>query len=38
LGIGIGTIGHWHRGETVIRALGGVILVGGVVFLWRALT
>jgi urease accessory protein len=37
VGIGIGTINHWKRGETALRVLGGVIVAAGAYFLWGAL-
>jgi urease accessory protein len=37
-GIGIGTINRWSYGRLVLRALGGLISVGGVFFLSQALT
>jgi len=36
-GIGIGEIRRWAPGGKVLRVLGAVIALGGVVFLWRAL-
>jgi urease accessory protein len=35
-GIGIGTIHRWSYGRLALRALGGLISVGGVFFLWQA--
>ena len=35
-GIAIGAVHHWRGGPVVVRALGGVILAGGLYFLWGA--
>jgi urease accessory protein len=35
-GITIGAIHHWNSGPIVVRVLGGVILAGGLYFLWGA--
>jgi urease accessory protein len=37
LGIGIGAVHRWTWGQRVVRAAGGVVAVGGVLFLWKAL-
>jgi len=35
-GIGIGLIHRWERGKSILRAVGAVVAVAGVYFLWRA--
>jgi len=37
LGIGIGAVHRWTWGQKLVRAAGGVVAVGGVLFLWKAL-
>jgi len=37
-GIGIGVLHLWKAGAVAVRALGGVIVAGGVYFLWHAVT
>jgi urease accessory protein len=37
LGIGIGAVHRWTWGQRLVRAAGGVVAVGGVLFLWKAL-
>jgi urease accessory protein len=37
LGIGIGAVHRWTWGEKLLRAAGGVVAVGGVFFMWKAL-
>jgi urease accessory protein len=36
LGIGIGIVHRWGWGQNFLRAAGGLITVGGVFFLWKA--
>jgi hypothetical protein len=36
-GIGIGTVHRWSWGQTVLRLGGGVVALGGVFFMWKAL-
>ena len=36
VGIGIGTIQRWGLGSRVLRGAGGVVLAGGLYFLWQA--
>jgi urease accessory protein len=36
VGIGIGTIQRWDLGSRVLRGAGGVVLAGGLYFLWQA--
>ena len=36
-GIGIGTVHRWSWGQTMLRAAGAVVAVGGIFFMWRAL-
>jgi urease accessory protein len=36
-GIGFGMIREWPRGPIVLRAAGGVVLAGGLYFLWQAI-
>ncbi len=36
-GIAIGTIHRWHAGALAVRSCGGIILLGGLYFLWRSL-
>jgi urease accessory protein len=38
LGIGIGTIHRWPRGQFVLRAAGAMVAMAGAVFLWQALS
>jgi urease accessory protein len=38
VGIAIGLVHRWEWGKTFLRVAGGVIAVGGVYFLWRALS
>jgi urease accessory protein len=38
LGIGIGTVHRWRWGQKLLRAAGAVVAVGGVFFLWRAIS
>ena len=38
LGIGIGTIHRFTWGRTLLRASGAAVAVGGVFFMWKALT
>jgi urease accessory protein len=37
-GIGIGTVHRWSWGQPLLRVAGAVVAVGGVFFMWRALT
>ncbi len=37
-GIAIGTVHRWPWGRIVLRGAGGVVLSGGLMFLWSALT
>jgi urease accessory protein len=38
LGIGIGAVHRWTWGRRLVRAAGGVVAIGGVFFMWKALT
>jgi urease accessory protein len=38
LGIGIGTVHRWTWGQKLLRAAGAVVALGGVFFLWRAIS
>jgi len=38
LGIGIGAVHRWTWGQKLLRAAGAAIAVGGVFFMWKALT
>jgi urease accessory protein len=37
-GVAIGTIHGWPKGRVVLRVAGAVVMAGGAVFLWGALT
>ena len=37
-GIGIGTIHRWPAGRTALRWAGALVALGGLAFLWRAVT
>jgi urease accessory protein len=37
-GIAIGTIHRWPKGRVVLRVAGAVVMAGGAVFLWGAIT
>ena len=37
VGIAIGVIQRWPWGQTLLRAVGGVVALAGIVFMWRAL-
>jgi urease accessory protein len=37
VGIGIGTVHRWSWGQGLLRSAGGVVAVGGVFFMWKAL-
>lgn len=37
VGIGIGLIGRWDVGRVILRGAGGLVLAGGLYFLWGAL-
>lgn len=36
VGIGIGTVHKWGWGQQLLRAAGGLVTMGGVFFLWKA--
>jgi urease accessory protein len=36
VGIAIGVIHRWRWGQTLLRAVGAVVAVAGIVFMWRA--
>lgn len=36
VGIGIGTVHRWGWGQRILRAAGGLVTMGGVFFLWKA--
>jgi urease accessory protein len=36
VGIGIGTVHRWRWGQSFVRFAGGLVAVGGAVFLWKA--
>jgi urease accessory protein len=36
-GIGIGTAHKWQTGKVLLRAVGAVVMIGGLIFLWSAL-
>ncbi len=36
-GIGIGTVHRWSWGQVLLRVAGGVVAMGGVFFMWKAL-
>jgi len=38
VGIGIGMIQHWDLGSKLLRGAGGVVLAGGLYFLWQAIS
>jgi len=38
VGIGIGTVHRWGWGQKLVRFAGGVVLAGGVYFMWKAIT
>lgn len=38
VGIGIGTVHRWGWGQKLVRLAGGVVLAGGVYFMWKAIT
>jgi urease accessory protein len=38
VGIGIGTIHRWNVGQVLLRAAGGIVMLGGLYFLWSAWT
>lgn len=38
VGIGIGQIQHWDLGRKLLRGAGGVVLAGGLYFLWQAIS
>jgi urease accessory protein len=38
VGIGIGTIHRWNVGQVLLRAAGGIVMLGGLYFLWRSWT
>jgi urease accessory protein len=37
VGIGIGTVHRWSWGQILLRVAGGVVAMGGVFFMWKAL-
>jgi len=37
-GIGFGMIHKWPHGPAILRAAGGLVLLGGIYFLWQVLT
>jgi urease accessory protein len=37
-GIGIGTIHRWSWGQQLLRVAGGVVAMGGVFFMWKAVS
>jgi urease accessory protein len=37
VGIGIGTVHRWSWGQILLRIAGGVVAMGGVFFMWKAL-
>jgi urease accessory protein len=37
-GIGIGTIHKWKSGQLALRGAGAFVMMGGLFFLWSALT
>ncbi|MFN8008527.1 MAG: HupE/UreJ family protein [Terriglobia bacterium] len=37
IGIGIGTVHRWVWGQWLLRVSGGVVALGGIYFLWRAM-
>lgn len=38
IGIGIGLIHRWNIGRVVLRGAGGIVMAGGLYFLWAALS
>jgi urease accessory protein len=38
LGIGMGTLHRWYWGQALLRVAGGMVALGGVFFLWRAIS
>jgi len=38
VGISIGTVHRWGWGQKLLRFAGGVVLAGGVYFMWKAIT
>ena len=37
VGIGMGLVSRWTLGRLVLRAAGSLVMIGGLVFVWRAL-
>jgi urease accessory protein len=37
LGIGIGTVHRWRRGQQILRVAGAAVAMAGIAFLWRAI-
>jgi urease accessory protein len=37
VGIAIGVIQRWRWGQTLLRAVGAVVALAGIVFMWRAI-
>jgi urease accessory protein len=38
VGIGIGTVHKWKAGQVALRVAGALVMIGGLTFLWSALT
>jgi urease accessory protein len=38
IGIGIGTVHKWKAGQVALRGAGALVMIGGLIFLWSALT
>lgn len=36
VGIGVGTVHRWDWGKMLLRTAGGLVTVGGIVFMWKA--
>jgi urease accessory protein len=37
LGIGIGTVHRWEWGQRLLRVAGGLVAIGGALFMWKAI-
>jgi len=37
LGIGIGTVHRWAWGQKLVQVAGGLVAMGGVFFMWKAI-